>query len=118
MAKYGIVAAVLGLSLGLGYGAQAADSTAGDADAGLRYASETCAECHDVRSRRNDERAKVDPPSFHAIANARTTSAMGLNVFLVSPHRNMPNLIIAERDRRNVIAYILSLRETKRPAPS
>ncbi len=104
--------AIVGLAVGA-Y-AQAADTAhVGNVRAGRNHAVRVCADCHDVRSRRNGALSKVGAPDFHAIANAKTTSAMGLNVFLVSPHPTMPNLIIAERDRRNIIAYILSLRDRK-----
>lgn len=79
--------------------------------AGQRFAVRMCAQCHDVQTRHDDVDSTSNPPSFHAIANASTTTAMGLNAFLQSPHTDMPNLIIAPRDRRNVIAYILSLRD-------
>jgi hypothetical protein len=32
-------------------------------------------------------------------------------VFLRSPHRNMPNLILSEAESDDVIAYILSLKK-------
>jgi hypothetical protein len=37
----------------------------------------------------------------------------GIGVFLRTPHRNMPNLVISDSDRDNVIAYILSLRDKR-----
>jgi hypothetical protein len=40
-------------------------------------------------------------------------TGLALAVFLRTPHRNMPNLIISDRDRDNVIAYILSLRDKR-----
>jgi cytochrome c2 len=84
-----------------------------DAMAGRAYAVRDCSECHVVSP---EQKAPLSPPlknapSFQSVANARTTSAIGLHVFLVSPHPTMPNLIIAEQDRVDVIAYIMSLRE-------
>ena len=38
---------------------------------------------------------------------------MALTVWFQSPHSNMPNLILEPSDRDDVIAYILSLRDTK-----
>jgi hypothetical protein len=35
---------------------------------------------------------------------------MALNVFFQTPHRAMPNLILTPDRKREVIAYILSLR--------
>jgi len=82
---------------------------------GQTYASRACAQCHDVTSRTSQPFATLGAPDFYAIANARTTSAIGLNAFLMTPHPTMPNLIIEAEDRHNVIAYILSLRRTKNP---
>lgn len=82
----------------------------GDAAAGQAYASENCAQCHNVTARRFRILGTFGAPDFYAVANAKTTTGTGLTVFLTTPHARMPNLIIAPEDRRNVIAYILSLR--------
>ena len=47
---------------------------------------------------------------FRTIANASGMTATAISVFLRTPHRSMPNLMIEEADRNNVIAYIMSLR--------
>jgi hypothetical protein len=39
-------------------------------------------------------------------------SRMALTVWFQSPHPNMPNLILEPGTRDDVIAYILSLRDT------
>ncbi len=87
----------------------------GDLAAGRNYAQGTCAQCHNVTARGPRLFGMFGTPDFYAVANAKTTSALGLNVFLTTPHPTMPNLIIAPEDRRNVIAYILSLRRAKKP---
>jgi mono/diheme cytochrome c family protein len=84
--------------------------------AGRAYALRTCAQCHNVTDRAAHPLATVGAPDFYAVANAKTTSHIGLNAFLMTPHPTMPNLIIADEDRRNVIAYILSMRLPK-PGP-
>jgi len=83
---------------------------------GRAIAEQRCVACHDISERIDDEFAKTSPPSFYAVANARTTTAMGLNVFFVTPHAPMPNLIISPEDRAALIAYILSLREGTSPS--
>ena len=119
MVRHSISVAILGLLASLSAEVQAADAgSIGDVTAGRKYAVQICAECHDVLSRDGGSLSKVGAPDFHAIANAKTTSAIGLNVFLVSPHPTMPNFIIAEQDRRNIIAYILSLRDRKKSGPT
>jgi hypothetical protein len=59
----------------------------------------------------------VSPPpaiaTFKQIANTAGMTRMALTVWFQSPHPNMPNLILEPGDRDDVIAYILSLRDTK-----
>jgi hypothetical protein len=52
-----------------------------------------------------------DPPSFQSIADLPSTTGLSLKVFLRSPHRNMPNLLVSEAESDDVIAYILSLKK-------
>ncbi len=84
----------------------------GDAREGLAYARGLCSTCHAVSP--DQETPPSAPvkgaPRFQDIANERTTSMIGLNVFLVTPHSKMPNLILPAQDRANIIAYIMSLR--------
>jgi mono/diheme cytochrome c family protein len=86
------------------------DSAAPDPEAGRLYALGNCASCHNVLSRDPGAPPWRLGPSFAAVANEKTTTATGLGVFLQTPHDRMPNLIIPEVDRRNVIAYILTLK--------
>lgn len=88
----------------------AADLGPGDVAAGRVFAQQFCSDCHNIVSRRNPLLSILGAPDFYLVANAKTTTIMGLNVFLSSLHRNMPNLIISEEDRRNVVSYIMSLR--------
>ena len=88
----------------------APEAVEGDAAAGQAYASGNCAQCHNVTARHFRILGTFGAPDFYAVANAKTTTGTGLTVFLTTPHARMPNLIIAPEDRRNVIAYILSLR--------
>jgi hypothetical protein len=60
--------------------------------------------CHEVPN------AQLPGPSFSAIAAMPSTSAQSLGVFLKTSHANMPNLILGNSERDDVIAYILSLR--------
>ena len=76
----------------------------GDRDAGERLAALNCAQCH----RAIDTLAGA--PAFSTIANMPSTTADALNVFLLTPHAAMPDLILSPGDRSDLIAYILSLR--------
>ncbi len=87
----------------------------GDSMAGRTYAVRNCAECHDVGAGPRRPVRTLDAPAFKAIAAAPTTTAMGLQVFLTTTHANMPNFMIAEEDRRNVITYILSFAGKAKP---
>jgi len=86
-----------------------------DIAAGRDYAMRACADCHNVTLREPRLVAGVGAPDFYAIAAERTTTRAGLNVFLLTPHATMPNFIIADQDRRNVIAYILTFRPPGTP---
>jgi mono/diheme cytochrome c family protein len=104
------------VSLVLILGAGAAAAQDGDGMAGRAYALEHCSECHDIGAGRQRPIIPGQAPAFAAIANASTTTALGLEVFLTTPHAKMPNFVIAERDRHDIVAYIGSLRrKTKAP---
>jgi|RhiMetdeSRZDD1v2_1073273.scaffolds.fasta_scaffold1318699_2 mono/diheme cytochrome c family protein len=91
-------------------GSLAAAQEVGDARKGLAFAQRVCAECHGVAP---GQLVPAAAPTFWAIANTPGMTAMALTVFLRTPHRNMPNLVISDSDRANVIAYILSLRDKR-----
>ncbi len=80
----------------------------GDARQGRAFAQAACSQCHAVA---NNRRASPNPraPSFRAIARAPAMTEMALHVWFRSPHPSMPQLILREADKDNVIAYILSL---------
>jgi mono/diheme cytochrome c family protein len=82
----------------------------GDAGKGLAFADRVCVECHGVKS---GQTVPAAAPTFKAIANTPGMTAIALTVFFRTPHRDMPNLVLSDDDRDDVIAYILSLRERK-----
>jgi mono/diheme cytochrome c family protein len=77
----------------------------GDPGRGHDYAARNCAECHAVDGTRPSPNR--DAPSFAAVANTPGMTEMALGVFLFTPHRQMPDLIIPTAAARDVIAYIL-----------
>jgi mono/diheme cytochrome c family protein len=83
----------------------------GDARKGLRFAERVCAECHAVKA--GQYPVPAAGPTFKTIANTPGMTAMALTVFFRTSHRDMPNLVLSESDRDDVIAYILSLKESK-----
>ena len=84
----------------------------GDPAAGLEFARKNCSECHDVE-REYDEMTAFYGPAFVDIADHPTTNEMSLKVFLRSTHAEMPDFILSDSDRDNVISYILSLKGTE-----
>lgn len=86
-----------------------AQSLIGDPVAGRVLASRACAECHLVANQQAGQ-ANDGVPSFTSIARKRTTTELGLRVFLQTPHAPMPNLMLARREIDDVVSYILSLK--------
>ena len=81
----------------------------GDPAAGLALARAQCSECHYVEREWADLQVMF-APDFVDIA-ASDHSEVSLKVFLRTPHVTMPNIILTDEQRDNVVAYILSLKE-------
>ncbi|UPY35572.1 cytochrome c [Sediminicoccus sp. KRV36] len=95
----------------LGLLASAAGAAAQDqpmAGEGLRLARQWCANCH-VVSRGMPPPTGDATPSFPALAAMSSTTEAGLRVFLQTPHANMPDYRLSQRELDAVVAYILSL---------
>lgn len=84
----------------------------GGASAGYDYASQICSECHAVQ-RGIVASPNEKAPSFEALANTRGMTEMALRVWFQTPHTTMPNLRMTARQKDDVIAYILSLKERR-----
>lgn len=80
-----------------------------DRQKGRILARQVCAECHAV-GRQRLHSPNSEAPNFVAVASTPGMTEMALNVFFQTPHRAMPNLILTPDQKREVIAYILSLR--------
>ena len=81
----------------------------GDARQGQAFAQRVCAKCHAVRRGQGDS-PNPNAPTFPVIAEVPGMTAMALTVVLQSAHNAMPDLVLEPQERRDVIAYILSLR--------
>jgi cytochrome c len=81
----------------------------GDVDVGQDLAQRVCATCHRVQKGETDEKF-LDVAAFQTLANNPAKTALSLRVFLKSPHRDMPDLILSEAEIDGVIAYIQSLK--------
>jgi mono/diheme cytochrome c family protein len=85
----------------------------GDAKRGLAYAEKTCANCHAVERGDIFSPAMI-APTFSSIANTPGMNERALVVWLQSSdHSTMPNLILAQQDLDDVVAYIMSLHGPK-----
>lgn len=84
----------------------------GDPRAGLAYAQRVCSECHGVLANQSQSPvAKATP--FKVVANTPGMTGTAIAVWLRTPHPTMPNLIVANPDMENLVAYILDLRDKK-----
>jgi mono/diheme cytochrome c family protein len=81
----------------------------GEVTKGMALAQQVCAECHAV-DKLQARSPNSAAPRFETIAKVSGMTSIALNVALQTSHRLMPNLILEEDQRRNVIAYILSLK--------
>ena len=81
----------------------------GDPQEGLSSVQQVCSECHAIR--RGEVRSPNSrAPTFQELATAPGMTSAALTVALTTPHAGMPMFELAADQRRDVIAYILSLR--------
>jgi mono/diheme cytochrome c family protein len=84
-----------------------------DLEAGHKLGMIWCSNCH-VVSPEQQSGNSTGAPTFAAIANAKTTTELGLHAFLQTPHDRMPDLHLDREEIDNVAAYIISLRQPTR----
>jgi mono/diheme cytochrome c family protein len=101
---FAAIALVASVAAPCGAHAQAA----GDAAKGHQFVQQICSECHTVEKGQRPS-PNGQAPNFETVAKTPGMTAIALTAVLRTPHRNMPNIIIADDDLRNVVAYILSL---------
>lgn len=80
----------------------------GDSQRGLTVVQVICASCHAVR--RGERSPNINAPAFTTIADVPGMTAVALQVTLQTSHKTMPNIVLSDDARRDVIAYILSLK--------
>ena len=102
-----LLAALSLAALGAG---RAAEDMLGSAEAGHELALNVCAECHWAAE---DQFLipESEAPSFFEIAANPARTAASIKVFLQTPHRTMPNLMLTPEETDDIIAYIMKLRE-------
>ena len=84
----------------------------GSAQRGLRLAREICADCHLVVKEAGRSTAP-DAPTFATIAATPGLTSAALTAMLQTSHRTMPNVVIKGDDIGDIVAYILSLKESE-----
>jgi mono/diheme cytochrome c family protein len=81
----------------------------GDPQEGLSSAQQLCSLCHAIR--RGEVRSpNSGAPTFLELATAPGMTSAALTVALTAPHAKMPMIELGADQRRDLIAYILSLR--------
>lgn len=98
---------ILAFALALVAGAATAED--GNATRGRGFAERMCTGCHAVAPGEPSSPLHT-APSFTAVANTPGMTALALNAFFRTSHKNMPNFIMATKDIEDVSAYILSLK--------
>jgi len=83
--------------------------TMADPAAGRKLALEVCAHCHFV-AETQQVIPRADAPPFDTVAADPSVTELGLRVFLRTPHRNMPDLQLSQKETDDIISFILSLR--------
>lgn len=81
----------------------------GDAREGENLAQKICAECHAITAT-PARSPNTKAPSFASVARTPGMTEMALRVWLQSPHPTMPNLLLTDQQKDDVIAYLISLR--------
>ena len=92
-----------------------ASAQTGDATRGKAYAREVCADCHAVEPGiPTPPFAKA--PSFSSVAATPGMTSMALNVWFSNSHPTMPNLIIPQKQKEDLMAYFAALRAASKQA--
>lgn len=91
-----------------------AGTAAADEGRGRRLAEQYCAECHGIEAGRTAS-PRTGLASFATIAGTPGMTALALEVWLTTPHREMPHILLEAGDRQDLIAYITSLKGAAKP---
>lgn len=80
-----------------------------DPSRGRELAERLCSICHNVDASPGNI-AKSDISSFFSIANRPDQSQERLAAGIIFPHPEMPTIPFTNRELRDIVAYIMSLR--------
>lgn len=104
-------AALTALALASAISITAPTASAQDAAAiarGKAYATQNCAGCHAVDDTRPSPNQAA--ASFREITNTPGMTPLAITVWLQTPHRLMPHIIVEPDDREDLIAFLTSLK--------
>jgi mono/diheme cytochrome c family protein len=85
----------------------------GDPKAGLALAQQVCSECHATIAAL-DRSPNSKAPTFLELAATPGMTRTALMVALTTPHAGMPMFTLTNKERDDIIAYIVSLHEIQR----
>jgi mono/diheme cytochrome c family protein len=80
---------------------------------GLIFAKQVCSHCHSVEMG-SPNSPNLAAPRFEDIANTPGMTAMAISAALHTSHRTMPNVMLNADELSNIVAYLLSLKQTRR----
>ncbi len=80
----------------------------GDTKEGFAVVQQVCAECHATVAGQ-DRSPKAQAPTFVKLAATPGMTRTALLVALTTPHAGMPMFMLTDKQRDDIIAYILSL---------
>jgi len=102
--------AILTLCVVSGIGPARAQMAQGDAKRGQELSQRVCSGCHSVAPG-SAATVNADVPTFAAIANRPDATAERLAGRIIVPHPPMPNVQLTVAEMRDIIAYIVSLKQ-------
>jgi mono/diheme cytochrome c family protein len=82
-----------------------------DAKRGRELAARVCTACH-VIDRETSGSMRTDIATFPAVADRTGVTAEQLAGAIIVPHPAMPSVQLTTQEIRDVVAYILSLKQT------
>ena len=90
----------------------AATAQAQDPQGGAQWANNVCAECHATRAGQAQS-PNGRAPTFVELANTPDMTSAALTVALTTPHAGMPMFVLTPEQRRDIVAYVLSLKTNR-----
>ena len=100
---------IVGVAAFLGATVTAYSQESGNHAAGYELAQNTCAECHAIEL--GDKFSpNILAPAFQDVADTPGMNELALSVWSVTSHPTMPNFRFSQKERADIIAYILSLK--------